>query len=295
MHPGRAQYTHLLDEDGFVVDDIIVWWVDEERFDVMPNASNTTDVVAAIGGDDVTERAGRDRRAGSRGPRPPGPGVARGRRRSTASRSSRFEWGGAPCLVAGTGYTGEDGVECAVPAEVATGVLGRRAGRGRHPGRARGPRHASPRGGASRCTATSSGPGITPLQAGLGWVVGWDKGDFTGRAALEEERANGPARRLRGFVADGRQPLRDGSLLCEGPEQVGILTSGNFSPMRERGIGLGFVDADARLLDGDAVTDRPAGQGAHGTSGPTTPVADPRGERVASRAGNPVGHGRVPV
>ena len=47
------------------------------------------------------------------------------------------------------------------------------------------------------------GPGITPLQAGLGWVVGWDKDEFTGRAALEEERANGPARRLRGFVADG--------------------------------------------------------------------------------------------
>ena len=41
MHPGRAQYTHLLDEDGSVTDDIIVWWVDEERFDVMPNASNT--------------------------------------------------------------------------------------------------------------------------------------------------------------------------------------------------------------------------------------------------------------
>ena len=58
IHPGRAQYTHLLDEDGFVVDDIIVWWVDEERFDVMPNASNTTGVVAAIGG------ARRDRRSG---------------------------------------------------------------------------------------------------------------------------------------------------------------------------------------------------------------------------------------
>src|SRR5580693_1850611 len=55
VHPGRAQYTHLLDEDGSVVDDIIVWWVDEERFDVMPNASNTDSVVAALGGTDVTE------------------------------------------------------------------------------------------------------------------------------------------------------------------------------------------------------------------------------------------------
>src|SRR3954454_18629240 len=47
---GRAQYTHLLDEDdASVLDDIIVWWVDEHRFDVMPNASNTERVVDALG------------------------------------------------------------------------------------------------------------------------------------------------------------------------------------------------------------------------------------------------------
>ena len=54
IHPGRAQYTNLLGEDGSVVDDIIVWWVDDERFDVMPNASNTAGVRAAVGGEDVT-------------------------------------------------------------------------------------------------------------------------------------------------------------------------------------------------------------------------------------------------
>src|SRR5687767_13294298 len=48
--PGRAQYTHLLDdEDGSVLDDIIVWWVDGDRFDVMPNASNTSRVRTALG------------------------------------------------------------------------------------------------------------------------------------------------------------------------------------------------------------------------------------------------------
>ncbi len=51
---GRAQYTHLLDDDGSVLDDIIVWWVSEGSFDVMPNASNTARVRGAIGGDDVT-------------------------------------------------------------------------------------------------------------------------------------------------------------------------------------------------------------------------------------------------
>src|SRR6266568_4787539 len=54
--PGRAQYTHLLDEaDASVLDDIIVWWLDDDRFDVMPNASNTSRVLDALGiGEDVT-------------------------------------------------------------------------------------------------------------------------------------------------------------------------------------------------------------------------------------------------
>ncbi len=98
------------------------------------------------------------------------------------------------------------------------------------------------------------GPGITPLQAELGWVVGWAKGDFIGRAALEEEKNEGPRRRLRGVVGEGRQPLRDGAAVFAGGRDVGFLTSGNFSPMRERGIGLALIEADAQLLDGDAVT-----------------------------------------
>src|SRR5205085_12092240 len=66
--PGRAQYTHLCDEDGSVLDDIIVWWVDEEWFDVMPNASNTSRVLAVGRGDDGT----RDRPVVAvQGPAPP--------------------------------------------------------------------------------------------------------------------------------------------------------------------------------------------------------------------------------
>ncbi|HEY2213911.1 MAG TPA: glycine cleavage system aminomethyltransferase GcvT [Acidimicrobiales bacterium] len=250
--PGRAQYTHLLDDTGSVADDIIVWWVSQERFDVMPNASNTTRVVAAIGGTDVTtERAiiaiqgpeARTRLATI------APTAARVHRFAVAS----FEWEGVECLVAGTGYTGEEGVECAVPADLAESFWAAVAATG-----------VTPAGLGARDTLRLEaglplhghelGPGITPLQAGLGWVIGWDKGDFTGRAALEEEKAVGPVRRLRGFVAEGRQPLREGSEIQAGGHSIGSLTSGNFSPMRERGIGLGFVDADAQLLDGDAVT-----------------------------------------
>jgi aminomethyltransferase len=93
------------------------------------------------------------------------------------------------------------------------------------------------------------GPGITPLQAGLGWVVRWDKGDFRGRAALEVERERGVARHLVGLLADGRQiPRAECSVLVDGGpgqgEVVGEVTSGNFSPMLERGIALAFVPPD---------------------------------------------------
>jgi aminomethyltransferase len=252
VHPGRAQYTHLLDDDGSVIDDIIVWWVDEARFDVMPNASNTSDVVSALGGHDVTtERA----IVAIQGPQ------ARARLSAVAPDAAAvhrfcvepFDWKGAPCLVAGTGYTGEDGVECAVPADVATDFWEAVLAEGIVPA-GLGARDTLRLEAGLPLHGHELGPGITPLQAGLGWVVGWDKPEFTGRAALEEERATGPARRLRGIVADGRQPLRDGAEIDHDREHVGILTSGNFSPMRERGIGLGFVDADAQLLDGDAVT-----------------------------------------
>jgi aminomethyltransferase len=252
VNPGRAQYTHLLSEDGSVVDDIIVWWVDDERFDVMPNASNTSSVVAAIGGTDVTtERVV----IAVQGPR------ARERLATVSPDAAavhrfhvdRFDWQGTPCLVAGTGYTGEDGVECAVPAAAASSFWDAVLAAGILPA-GLGARDTLRLEAGLPLHGHELGPGITPLQAGLGWVVGWDKGDFTGRAALMEEKVNGPARRLRGVVASGPQPLREGAEILHDGDAVGSLTSGNFSPMRGVGIGLGFVDADARLLDGDEVT-----------------------------------------
>jgi aminomethyltransferase len=165
----------------------------------------------------------------------------------------RFTWEGVTCLVAGTGYTGEDGVECAVPAEAAEGFWAAVLAAGVEPA-GLGARDTLRLEAGLPLHGHELGPGITPLQAELGWVVGWAKGEFVGRAALEEEKAAGPARRLRGVVGDGRQPLRDGAEIHAAGRCVGRLTSGNYSPMRERGIGLALVDADAALLDGDAVT-----------------------------------------
>ena len=250
--PGRAQYTHLLDDgDGSVLDDIIVWWTDADSFDVMPNASNTAGVRDAVGGSDVThERAV----LAVQGP------AARRRLATMAPeaasvgrfRVAPFEFAGQTCTVAGTGYTGEDGVECAVPATLAARFWEAVTGAG-----------VAPAGLGARDTLRLEaglplhghelGPGITPLQAGLGWVVGWDKGDFRGRGALERERAEGPRRRLTGLVCDGRQPPREASTVLHGGTPVGSVTSGNFSPMLERGIGLALLETVAGLSEGDAV------------------------------------------
>jgi aminomethyltransferase len=272
--PGRAQYTHLLDEaDGSVLDDIIVWWVAETVFHVMPNAANTDRVRAAVGGTDVTaERAviavqgpRARQRLGAVAP----DAAAVGRFRVTA-----FSWGGAACLAAGTGYTGEDGVECAVPAAVAPGFWEAVVAAG-----------VTPAGLGARDTLRLEaglplhghelGPGITPLQAGLGWVVAWDKGPFRGRAALEAERAAGPRRLLRGLLADGRQPPREHQRVLADGEEVGRVTSGNFSPVLERGIALAFLRPD--VVPGRRVTVEVRGRELPATV--VTPPFVPRSER----------------
>jgi aminomethyltransferase len=237
--PGRAQYTHLLDDDGSVLDDIIVWWVGDERFDVMPNASNTERVVDAVGGRDVTaERAVMALQ---------GPNARRLLETVAPSAAAvphfgvtTFEWDDAVCLAAGTGYTGEDGVECAVPADVAPAFWRAALGAGFTPA-GLGARDTLRLEAGLPLHGHELGPGITPLQAGLGWVVGWDKGEFRGRAALEAERERGVARRLRGVVMAGRQPPREGYAVLVDGKPAGEVTSGNFSPVLERGIALAFL------------------------------------------------------
>jgi aminomethyltransferase len=82
--------------------------------------------------------------------------------------------------------------------------------------------------------------------------VRWDKGDFRGRAALEVEREAGPARRLRGLVTGSRRPPRAGCAVLVDDEEVGIVTSGNLSPVLGRAIALAFLPP--AVADGAEVT-----------------------------------------
>ncbi len=245
--PGQAQYTHLLDQDdASVLDDIIVWWVSDERFDVMPNASNTERVREAIGGEDVTaQRAviaiqgpeARSLLAGVEGLE----GVAGvGRFKVTT-----FSWQGHPCVAAGTGYTGEDGVECAVAADVAPAFWDAVVAAGVLPA-GLGARDTLRLEAALPLHGHELGRGITPLQAGLGWVVSWTKPEgFIGREALAAERSAGVARRSIGLSTPGRQLPREGAEVTIGGRVAGRVTSGNFSPVLGHGIALALVDTEA--------------------------------------------------
>jgi aminomethyltransferase len=260
---GRAQYTHLLDPtDAHVVDDIIVWWVGDDEFFVMPNASNTARISDALsdlgpeggdlGGVTIEDITGSRAVIAVQGPN------ARTRMRAVSEAMAevpRFAvqavtWNGVECVVAGTGYTGEDGIEIHVPAAAAPSMWQAIIGTG-----------VTPAGLGARDTLRLEaglplhghelGEGITPLQAGLGWVVRFDKGDFRGRAALEAERDRGVARRLRGLLVDGRRPPRAGCPVLIDGRPVGEVTSGNFSPVLGRSIALAFLPPGVE--DGAAV------------------------------------------
>ncbi len=239
---GRAQYTHLLNADGFVVDDIIVWWVGDDEFDVMPNASNTSGVTGALPGVDVTfERC----ILAVQGPRARAMVAAVDQRFAAVERFrvTRFDFAGVEVRVAGTGYTGEEGLEIAVPNEAAEGLLRALVGAGITPA-GLGARDTLRLEAALPLYGHELNSNSTTLEARLGWVLGWNKETFRGRAAVERERDRGIARGLTGILADSRQPLRDGGEVFVNGDSIGMLTSGNFSPVLGRGIGLGLLTGE---------------------------------------------------
>jgi aminomethyltransferase len=246
--PGKTQYTHLLDPvTADVLDDIIVWWVAEDIFDVMPNASNTDRVVQYLGGVDTTQSRCV---IALQGPQARHMMNTFSVEASEVSRNhvQAIDVMGSACVVAGTGYTGEDGLEIAVPLSGAAELWQRLINNG-----------ALPAGLGARDTLRLEaglplhghelGGGITSLQANLGWVLGLNKDEFQGKEAVLREKASGVTKKLVGLSTEGRRPPREGSSILRNGSVIGSVTSGNFSPILEHGIALGFVDPNTELGD----------------------------------------------
>jgi aminomethyltransferase len=248
---GQAQYTLLCNQSGGVIDDLIVYRVADDGVFIVPNAANSDAVVAALtSANDGTPITVSDLREdygiiAVQGPDSSGVLSAIGLSPTISQIDymafERTTWQGHPIVVARSGYTGERGFELIIPNE-ALGPLW----------------DALVSVGATRCglgardtLRTEMGyplhgqdisANISPVQARLGWAVGWDKADFHGAGALRTEREHGPDRTLRGLMANERGVLRPGmSVRDHSGTAIGVTTSGTFSPTLKRGIALALL------------------------------------------------------
>ena len=252
--PGRAQYTLCCTETGGVVDDLIVYLVGDDEVFAVPNAANTAEVTARLkaaapAGVTVTDRHTDYGVLAVQGP-------ASARVLQALGLPSELEymaftdadWDGRAVRVCRTGYTGEHGYEL-LPAWDDTPALGAALTD------AAATLHGRPCGlGARDTLRTEMGyplhgqdlsQDISPVQAGLGWAVGWRKPAFWGRDALLAEREAGPARRLWGLRATGRGVPRAHMPVLAGGQRIGETTSGTFSPTLRTGIALALLDSAA--------------------------------------------------
>ncbi len=231
-----------LNDRGGVEDDIIVWRLGEESYWVLPNGANQDEIVARFAAAEpgVTVEPVQHETALIA---VQGPDSARVLERAVGVVPGRFrvetsEFDGGPMWLAGTGYTGERGAEVCVPAAAGPELLRRVLDAG-----------AVPCGLGARDTlrlemgyplwGQDLDENTTPLEAGLGWVVDWEH-DFVGRPALEKQAGGPLPKKLVAFVAEGRGIPRHGYPLRAGSAS-GEVTSGNFSPMLDQAIGMGYV------------------------------------------------------
>lgn len=259
--PGQAQYTLMCAADGGVVDDLIAYLVTPDEVFLIPNAANTAQVVAMLAaaappGITVVDEHAEHAVLAVQGPNADGVLAGAGLPSGHAYMSFVLaELAGAPVIVCRTGYTGERGYELVTPSAAAPALWDalRVAGE---------PYGLQPAGlGARDTLRTEMGyplhgqdlsPSISPVQARLGWAVGWQKEAFFGDVALRAEKAAGPVRLLRGLRAVGRGIPRAGMLVHDAAgEAAGVVTSGTYSPTLKTGIALALLRPD--LADGAAV------------------------------------------
>lgn len=94
-----------------------------------------------------------------------------------------------------------------------------------------------------------------PLEAGLGWITKLDKGDFIGREAIQKVKQEGIQRKLIGFELEGKAIPRHGYKILNEQKEIGIVTSGMFSPILQKPIGLGYVSNEYSKVDSEVNID----------------------------------------
>jgi aminomethyltransferase len=246
---GAAQYSCLCRVDGGVLDDVITYRVERDRYLTVTNAANRerdfewfTDHAGRL---DAEVRDVGDAYAMLAVQGPSARGLLAGladRELPPRMRTDTARVAGVEALVCGTGYTGEDGIELLLEPDDARAAWDAVITAG-----------AVPAGLGARDTlrleaclplyGNDLGLERTPIAAGLGWCCKEDTG-FIGADAVARERAAGPRERLAPFVFTGRGVPRPGYAVVRGPDNVGEVTSGTHSPSLGVGIGMAYVAAE---------------------------------------------------
>ena len=258
--PGKALYSCMLNNDGGVIDDLIIYAMEPDWARVIVNsATREKDLnwmrsqigdsavelterddlaMIAIQGPNARELAGKalgDQIAGAEDLKPFNAIL-----KQSGSEAERF--------VARTGYTGEDGFELYLPAATAVEVWQQLMAAGA-------PHGLLPVGLGARDTLRLEkgyalyghelSREVSPLEAGLAWITKLDKDDFVGKAALVAQKQDGLPRRRAGLVMQERGIPREGYPVFAGDREVGVVTSGTMSPSLKVGIALALVAPDA--------------------------------------------------
>jgi aminomethyltransferase len=255
---GKALYSAMLNEQGGVIDDLIVYFLREDFFRVVVNASTREKDLAWIQkqatpfGVNVTERGDLSMIA-VQGPeaRAKVQSILTDATREKAAKIGKFvAVEGDDLFIARTGYTGEDGYEIIVPSSHAVELWKRLAVAGVKPA-GLGARDTLRLEAGMNLYGQDMDESITPWEAGLAWTVSLDTGRaFIGRAMLEKQQSDGVTREMVGLVMDEKGVLRHGQRVVT-PKGDGEILSGTFSPTLGKAVAFARVPAGAEQAQVD--------------------------------------------
>jgi aminomethyltransferase len=257
---GRAVYSLVCREDGGIVDDVIAYRRGADLYSVVVNAGNREkdwDWISAhlVPGAELRDRSDELALIAFQGPRAAELlGAAQLRELPAFGFVEDVQVLGVGCaLVARTGYTGEDGFEMMVPAAAAPELWAQllQADAAVRPC-GLGARDVCRLEAGLRLYGNDMDDTVNPYEAGLGWTVKLDKGEFVGQAALAEVKAAGARRATVGVLGEGRTIPRHGTPVRVGSDVIGEVTSGTWSFLLEQGIGMARVAAGS-VQPGDTV------------------------------------------
>jgi len=249
---GKALYSAMLNEAGCVIDDLIVYFMDEEWFRLVVNAATRDKDLAWIRQHakgfsvSVTEQTDRAMVAvqGPKARELAADCIDAEWREQALAMKPFFGMEAGELFVARTGYTGEDGWEIVMPAPRAAEIWNQLLAAGITPC-GLGARDTLRLEAAMNLYGSDMDETVSPLEAGMGWTVSWEPAerDFIGRAKLEEKRADTDRQRFVGLLLEDKGVLRNHQRVVVDGAGEGEITSGGFSPTIGRSIALARVPA----------------------------------------------------